>query len=40
MLPAVTGHGYEELEGIEDGGMAMEAYVEAISPRSLSEHSP
>ncbi|HWS61576.1 MAG TPA: DUF2779 domain-containing protein, partial [Steroidobacteraceae bacterium] len=30
VLPAITGHGYEELEGIKDGGMAMEAYVEAI----------
>jgi hypothetical protein len=32
VLPAITGHGYEELEGIKDGGMAMEAYVEAIDP--------
>ncbi|HWS65774.1 MAG TPA: hypothetical protein VN325_23690 [Steroidobacteraceae bacterium] len=30
MLPAITGHGYEELTGIKDGGMAMEAYVEAV----------
>jgi hypothetical protein len=28
--PAITGRGYEELEGIKDGGMAMEAYMEAI----------
>jgi Domain of unknown function(DUF2779) len=39
VLPAITGHGYEELEGIKDGGMAMDAYVEAIDPRSLSEYS-
>jgi hypothetical protein len=32
VLPAITGRGYEELEGIQDGGMAMEAYVEAIGP--------
>jgi Domain of unknown function(DUF2779) len=32
LLPAVTGRGYEELEGIKDGGMAMEVYVEAIDP--------
>jgi hypothetical protein len=30
VLPAITGRGYEELPGIKDGGMAMEAYVEAI----------
>jgi hypothetical protein len=32
VLPAITGHGYEELEGIKDGGMATEANVEAIEP--------
>jgi len=37
VLPAITGHGYEELEGIKDGGMAMEAYVEAIEPRTTAE---
>jgi hypothetical protein len=37
VLPAITGHGYEELEGIKDGGMAMEAYVEAINPGTSAE---
>jgi hypothetical protein len=37
VLPAITGHGYEELEGIKDGGMAMEAYVEAIDPDTSAE---
>ena len=33
MLPAITGRGYEELEGIKDGGMAMEA----IDPGTSAE---
>jgi len=37
VLPAITGHGYEELGGIKDGGMAMEAYVEAIDPTTSAE---
>jgi hypothetical protein len=37
VLPAITGHGYEELEGIKDGGMAMEAYMEAIEPSTPAE---
>jgi hypothetical protein len=37
MLPAMTGRGYDELEGIKDGGMAMEAYVEAIDPQTSAE---
>jgi hypothetical protein len=37
VLPAITGHGYEQLEGIKDGGMAMEAYVEAIGPSISAE---
>jgi hypothetical protein len=37
VLPAITGRGYEELEGIKDGGMAMEAYVEAIEPSTSTE---
>jgi hypothetical protein len=37
VLPAITGRGYEELEGIKDGGMAMEAYVEAIDPGTSAE---
>jgi hypothetical protein len=31
VLPAITGRGYEELSGVKDGGMAMEAYIEAIA---------
>jgi hypothetical protein len=37
VLPAITGHGYDELEGIKDGGMAMEAYVEAIDPQTTAK---
>jgi hypothetical protein len=37
VLPAITGRGYDELEGIKDGGMAMEAYVEAIGPSTSAE---
>jgi hypothetical protein len=37
VLPAITGRGYEELEGIKDGGMAMEAYVEAIDAGTSTE---
>ena len=37
VLPALTGRGYEELEGIKDGAMAMEAYVEAIEPGTSAE---
>jgi hypothetical protein len=37
VLPAITGHGYDELDGIRDGGMAMGAYVEAISPSISAE---
>jgi Domain of unknown function(DUF2779) len=37
VLPAVTGRGYEELDGVKDGGMAMEAYLEAIAPESIAE---
>ena len=33
LLPAITGHGYEALGGIKDGGMVMDAYVEAIKCR-------
>ena len=29
--------GYDELDGISDGGMAMEAYVEAIDPGTPAE---
>jgi hypothetical protein len=37
VLPAITGRGYEELEGIKDGGMAMDAYVEAIDSSTSAE---
>lgn len=37
VLPAVTGRSYEELEGIRDGGMAMEAYVEAVAAETTAE---
>jgi hypothetical protein len=30
VLPALTGRGYEKLDGVRDGGMAMGAYLEAI----------
>ena len=31
VLPAITGMGYDSLDGVSDGGMAMEAYMEAVS---------
>ena len=37
MLPAATGRSYEELGGIKDGDMAMEAYVEAIAPGTSAD---
>lgn len=37
LLPALTGRGYEELDGVKDGGMAMEAYLEAIEPGTAQE---
>jgi Domain of unknown function(DUF2779) len=37
VLPALTGRGYEELEGVKDGGMAMDAYLKAISPDTTEE---
>ena len=37
VLPALTGRGYEELEGVKDGGMAMEAYIEAMSAATTKE---
>jgi CRISPR/Cas system-associated exonuclease Cas4 (RecB family) len=37
VLPALTGRGYEELDGVKDGGMAMEAYLEAIAPETTAE---
>jgi hypothetical protein len=37
VLPALTRRGYEELEGVRDGGMAMEAYLEAIAPGTSTE---
>jgi hypothetical protein len=33
----ITGHGYEDLDGIKDEGMAMEAYLEAIRPNTSAE---
>jgi Domain of unknown function(DUF2779) len=37
VLPAVVpGLDYESLEGVQDGGMAMDAYLEAIHPQTLS----
>jgi hypothetical protein len=30
VLPGITGHGYEELAGIKDGGMAMGALVSSL----------
>lgn len=37
MLPAVTGISYAELEGVQDGTMAMVAYMEAIHPDTSPE---
>ena len=37
LLPALTDRGYEELEGVKDGGMAMEAFLEAIEPGTSEE---
>lgn len=37
VLPALTGRGYEELDGVKDGGMAMEAYLEALEPGTAQE---
>lgn len=37
VLPALTGRGYEVLDGVKDGGMAMEAYLEAIEPGTTAE---
>jgi hypothetical protein len=31
LLPAITDMDYETLSGVKDGGMAMEAYIEAIA---------
>jgi hypothetical protein len=37
VLPAVIpSMAYENLEGVQDGGMAMEAYLEAIHPQTVS----
>jgi hypothetical protein len=37
VLPAVVPNlGYERLEGVQDGGMAMEAYLEAIHPQTIA----
>lgn len=37
VLPALTNRSYDELEGIRDGGMAMEAYLEAIAPETAPD---
>ena len=38
VLPAVVPDlRYDELDGVQDGGMAMEAFQEAIHPETLSE---
>ncbi len=38
VLPAVVPDlSYEQLDGVQDGGMAMEAFLEAISPGTLPE---
>lgn len=37
VLPAITGKGYDSLDGVSDGGMAMEAYLEATNPETLPE---
>jgi len=38
VLPAVVPElGYDQLEGIQDGGMAMAAYLEAIHPQTTAE---
>jgi hypothetical protein len=37
LLPAMTDLNYDELDGVKDGGMAMEAYVEAISADTSAE---
>jgi hypothetical protein len=34
--PAITGRGFEGLDGAKDGGMAMKAYVEAIAPETTA----
>jgi hypothetical protein len=37
VLPALTGRRYEELKGVKNGEMAMEAYLEAIDPGTTAE---
>jgi hypothetical protein len=37
LLPAITGKKYEELDGVKEGCMAMEAYLEAIQPETSAE---
>ena len=37
VLPALTGKGYEGLDGVRDGGMAMEAFLEAIDGSTSKE---
>ncbi|MDE2341960.1 MAG: DUF2779 domain-containing protein [Betaproteobacteria bacterium] len=37
VLPAIMGVGYDSLDGVSDGGMAMEAYLEAVSPDTSHE---
>lgn len=37
VLPTLCDMDYETLTGVKDGGMAMEAYVEAIDPETRSE---
>ncbi len=37
VLPALTGKNYDDLDGVKNGGMAMDAYLEAIDPETLPE---
>jgi hypothetical protein len=37
LLPALTGRDYEELDGVKEGGMAMQAYLEAIEAGTAAQ---
>lgn len=37
LLPAITDKDYESLDGVKNGGMAMEAYMEALAPETSQE---
>jgi hypothetical protein len=37
VLPAIADLRYDDLDGVQDGGMAMNAYLEAVAPTTTSE---